>query len=97
TPPADRTGVSRTANVTATFSETVNNVNGNTFALTGPNGAVVTAVVKLSTTTNKWVLNPSATFAANTKYTATVVGGASGVKDVAGNPLTPDATTWSFT
>ena len=95
TPPADRTGVSRTANVTATFSEAVQNVNGTTFRLAAPNGALVTAVVKLSTTTNKWVLNPSATLAANTKYTATVVGGASGVEDLAGNDFA--GITWSFT
>jgi hypothetical protein len=94
TPPANRTGVSRTANVTVTFSEAVQNVNGTTFTLTGPSG-VVTAVVKLSTTTNKWVLNPSATLAANTKYTATVVGGPSGVEDLAGNDFA--GITWSFT
>jgi hypothetical protein len=96
TPPANRTGVSRTANVTATFSETVNNVNTTTFKLTAPNGSVVSGVVKLSTTTNKWVLNPSVTLAANTKYTATVVGGPSGVQDVAGNDLAADVV-WSFT
>jgi hypothetical protein len=93
TPPANKTGVSRTANVTATFSEAVKNVNGTTFTLTGPNG-VVTAVVKLSTTTNKWVLNPSVTLAANTKYTVTIT---SGVTDLAGNPLSGAPVTWSFT
>jgi hypothetical protein len=92
TPPADRTGVSRTANVTATFSEAVQNVNGTTFTLAAPSGALVTAVVKLSTTTNKWVLNPSVTLAANTKYTAKIT---SGVTDLAGNALGPVA--WSFT
>jgi len=96
TPPANKTGVSRTANVTATFSEIVNNVNTTTFTLTAPNGSVVAAVVKLSTTTNKWVLNPSVTLAANTKYTARVVGGASGVQDAAGNDLAADVI-WSFT
>jgi hypothetical protein len=95
TPADGKTGFSRTGNVTATFSEAVKNVNGTTFKLTDPNGVVVTAVVKLSTTTNKWVLNPSATLAANTKYTATVVGGASGVEDLAGNDFA--GITWSFT
>jgi hypothetical protein len=96
TPPDGKTGFSRTGNVTATFSEAVQNVNTSTFRLTDPNGVVVTAVVKLSTTTNKWVLNPSVTLNANTKYTATVIGGASGgVEDLAGNDFA--GITWSFT
>jgi hypothetical protein len=94
TPPANKTGVIRTSNVTVTFNEAVQNVNGTTFTLTGPTG-VVTAVVKLSTTANKWVLNPSVTLAANTKYTAAVAGGPSGVEDLAGNDFA--GITWSFT
>jgi fibronectin type 3 domain-containing protein len=42
------------------------------------------------------VLDPSANLEANTTYTATVKGGANGVKDLAGTPLASDKT-WSFT
>jgi uncharacterized protein YjiK len=97
TPPAGKTGVGRLSNVTATFSEAVQDVNGTTFTLRNDsNNSLVTAVVKLSSTTNKWILNPSSTLPARTRFTATVVGGADGVKDIAGNPLTTTVT-WSFT
>jgi Bacterial Ig-like domain len=97
TPAVNKTGFSRTGNVTATFSEAVQNVTATTFTLkNATTGASVSAVVSLSSTTNKWILNPGATLAANTKYTATITGGANGVKDLAGNPLAADVT-WSFT
>ena len=41
-------------------------------------------------------LHPSASLAAATTYLATVKGGASGVKDAAGNALALDKT-WTFT
>jgi hypothetical protein len=41
-------------------------------------------------------LNPNADLTAGTTYTATVKGGSSGAKDVAGNPLASDVS-WSFT
>jgi fibronectin type 3 domain-containing protein len=41
------------------------------------------------------ILNPSVDLEAGATYTATVKGGASGVKDLAGNPLASDKT-WSF-
>src|SRR5262249_50036227 len=41
-------------------------------------------------------LDPNADLQATTTYTATVKGGASGAKDVAGNPLATDFS-WSFT
>jgi hypothetical protein len=95
TPPANRTGVSRTANVTVTFSEAVKNVTSATFFLKDPAGNLVAAAAPKNTAgTNKWVLNPSVTLAANTTYTATVVG-PSGVEDLAGNDLDPGVS-WSF-
>jgi hypothetical protein len=90
---------SRTGNVTVTFSEPVQNIGGTTGTFVLRNevtGAVVPAAVKRSSTTNKWVLNPSATLPARTRFTATVVGGPSGVQDLAGNPLAADVV-WSFT
>jgi hypothetical protein len=97
TPAVNKTGFSRTGNVTATFSEAVQNVTGTTFTLKNAiTGAPVAAVVSRSSTTDKWVLNPGVTLAAKTRYTVTITGGASGVKDLAGNPLAADVT-WSFT
>jgi Bacterial Ig-like domain len=88
---------SRTGNVTVTFSEPVQNVTTGTFVLrNSATGAVVTAVVKRSKDTNKYVLNPSAALPARTGFTATVIGGASGVADLAGHRLAADVS-WSFT
>ncbi|MDP5183777.1 Ig-like domain-containing protein [Blastococcus sp. BMG 814] len=97
TPAPGATRFSRTGNVTVTFSEPVQDVTTETFVLrNSATGAVVTAVVKRSKDTNKYVLNPSATLPARTSFTATVVGGASGVADLAGNRLAADVG-WSFT
>lgn len=96
TPAVDATGVSRTTNVTATFNEAVQGVSGATFLLTDPAGGAVPAAVSRVGTTNRYLLDPNGTLAARTTYTVTVVGGASGVKDLAGNPLATTVT-WSFT
>jgi hypothetical protein len=90
------TAVSRTANVSATFSEAVTGVSATTFTLrNAATGAAITAVVSRNGTTNQWILNPNATLAANTRYTATLTGGTTSIRDVAGNPLA--TTTWTFT
>ena len=39
-------------------------------------------------------LNPTARLAANTRYTVSLFGGASAIRDAAGNPLA--FTTWTF-
>jgi hypothetical protein len=99
TPASGATRFSRTGNVTVTFSEAVQNIGGSTgtFVLRNAStGAVVTAVVSRSSTTNKWILNPSSTLPARTAFTANVVGGANGVTDLAGNALAADVV-WSFT
>jgi len=95
TPAAGATGVSHTANVTATFSEPVEGTSDSTFTLmnTGT-GAPITANVSPGTT-NRWVLDPAVTLAAGTKYTVTITGRATGVRDLAGNPL--KTVTWTFT
>lgn len=95
-PAANATRVSRTANVTAAFSEPVQNVTKTTFTLKNASGQIITAAVKFNSTANKWVLNPGVTLAPTATYTVTIVGGPNGVKDSAGNPLQVDAT-WTFT
>jgi methionine-rich copper-binding protein CopC len=95
TPAVGATGVSRTANVTATFSEAVSGVSGTTVRLTNPAGATIPAVVSYNATTRVMTLNPSATLAANTRYTVALTGGATAIRDAAGNPFV--TTNWSVT
>jgi hypothetical protein len=87
------TGVSKTANMTATFSESVTGINSTNFTLkNATTGAAVAAVVSYNATTRVATLNPTPTLAGNTRYTVTL---STGVKDTAGNTLA--ATTWTFT
>ena len=91
--------------VQATFSKAMdaNTINGSTFTLTKPDGPdadtnpdAVSGTVAYSSTANTATLSPSANLDYNTTYTATVKGGANGVKDAAGNPLSADQV-WTFT
>ena len=94
--PADQaTGVSPSTAVTATFSEAVDpaTVSGTTVSLAGPAGAVPANVTVADRTAT---LTPRSALAGGTRYTATVRGGSTGVKDLAGNALAADRT-WSFT
>ena len=54
------------------------------------------ATVSYNAATRTATLDPTGPLADSATYTATVKGGAAGVKDVAGNPLAADFT-WSFT
>ena len=96
TPAINATGVSRTANATATFSEAVNGVNGTTVQLRRVStNALIGAVVTFNATTRVVTLNPNATLAANVQYRVTLTGGAAAIRDLAGAPLT--TTSWTFT
>jgi methionine-rich copper-binding protein CopC len=96
TPSANATGVSRTRDITATFSEGVTGVGGTTVTLKNAStGAVIAAGVSYSASTRIVTLNPSPTLAANTRFTVTLTGGAGAIKDAAGNPLT--TVSWTFT
>ncbi len=95
-PARGATGVSTAASVKATFSEPVTNVTGATFLLEDSAGRAVLATISPPTSGNTWTLDPSAALLRGTTYTATVVGGATGVRDLAGNPLA-STVTWSFT
>jgi hypothetical protein len=74
-----------------------------TFKLEGPdtnadvdtNPDLIPGVVTFDTATRTAKLNPNADLAQNTTYTATLIGGASGIKDYAGNALASNYT-WSF-
>ena len=95
TPAENATGVAANTAVTATFSEAVTGVSGTTFTLT-TGGTAVPATVTYNAASTTATLTPSAALAASTTYTATVKGGATGVKDTAGNALAADKT-WTFT
>jgi len=97
-PAAGATGVSRTANVTATFSEAMDpaTINATTVTLRDPANNVVPATLSYNATSRVATLNPSASLALGTTYTATVLGGSGGAKDLVGNALAADRV-WTFT
>lgn len=88
-PTAGATGVSPTGNVTAGFSEAVTGVSGTTFTLRSGTTSVPATV---SHTSGTATLDPTASLAASTTYTAALT---SGITDSAGNALSP--VEWTFT
>jgi PKD repeat protein/methionine-rich copper-binding protein CopC len=89
-PVNNATGVSTSANITATFSESVTGVSATTFTVTGP-AAATTGTVTYDPATRTATFDPSSDLAADTQYTASL---SSGIADSAGNPLSP--TSWTF-
>ncbi|TFD87114.1 hypothetical protein E3T61_14800 [Cryobacterium lactosi] len=98
TPAVNATRVSRTANITVTFSEPVTGLpaaaaaSANFTLKRTSNGSAVTAAVSYSAAAKLATLNPAGTLRANTQYTVTL---SNGIKDAAGNLLAP--VTWTFT
>ena len=92
------TGVATGANVTATFSKAMDptTINTGTFQLRDPANNLVSATVSYNASTLAATLQPAAALANSTTYAAIIDGGANGVKDVSGNPMTSNYT-WSFT
>lgn len=86
------TGVCKNKTVNATFSEEIDQatLTNLTFTVTGKTGIITYDVL-----TNIASFNPDTDFAPGV-YTATIKGGASGVKDLANNALAVDKV-WSFT
>jgi hypothetical protein len=84
--------------VKATFDEAIDaaTVEGSTFELREPGGALVSATVAYSAAVRTATLSPSVPLAYSTTYTATLRGGATGVADRVGNRLAADRV-WSFT
>jgi hypothetical protein len=98
TPTAGASGVSVSAPISATFSEALaaSSVSGSTFVLRDAANNPVTASVGYNVAGRIATLIPAANLAYSASYTATALGGASGVTDLAGNPLAADKI-WSFT
>ena len=91
TPAARATGVARSANATATFSEAVTGTTTATFNIRRGNN-VVAAAVSYNPATRTATVDPAANLAARTTYTATLT---NGIRDAAGNALA--GSTWTFT
>ncbi|TLM71326.1 S8 family serine peptidase [Pseudarthrobacter sp. NamB4] len=96
TPGSNASLVRRGNNISVTFSEAVQGVNGTTFTLrNAATGTLVPASVFRNGTTNQWILDPQQALAAKTKYTVAVTGGETSIRDLAGNQLA--SRTWQFT
>jgi hypothetical protein len=99
-PPTNGTGVNTLNNVVAVFNEPMDptTISTNTFQLRDPANNVLAATVSYDAGTATATLDPTATLAYSTTYTAVVKGGGVDprVKDLAGNALAADYT-WSFT
>ncbi|TFD70600.1 Ig-like domain-containing protein [Cryobacterium sp. Hb1] len=89
------TRVAQTANTSATFSEAVQGVSPTTMRLKNAAGSTVSAAVSYDAATRIATLNPSASLAPDAKYAVSLIGGATAIRDGAGNPLV--STGWSFT
>ncbi|MDQ5863238.1 MAG: S8 family serine peptidase, partial [Actinomycetota bacterium] len=94
-PAAQSTAVPAASNVTATFSKAVQGVGTGTFVLRNAAGTSIPATVSYNATTKTATLDPSSNLAADVTFTATLVGGATAIRDTAGTPLA--STSWTFT
>jgi methionine-rich copper-binding protein CopC len=89
------TNVAAATNVTATFSEPVQGVDGSSFTLRQSGAAAdVSAIVSYNATTRVATLDPGTDLTAGATYTATL---GSAIRDAAGNPLAPTSSTFTIT
>ena len=89
TPVGASTGVAVTTPVTVTFSEAMNpaTITTSTIQLRDSNNNLVAGTVTYNTSTKTATLTPLSTLSNSMMYMMTIVGGAGGVTDLAGNPL----------
>jgi len=100
-PDKEAQGAARGSTVSATFSEAVRatTLTSSTVQLFSGNSTKpikATLSVNPATDPTSVTLTPSERLDAKTRYTAKIKGGATGVKDLAGNPLSSDFS-WTFT
>jgi PKD repeat protein len=97
-PAEGATNVATGTAVTAVFSEAMDaaSITSATFELRDAGNSLVPAAVSYAAATRTATLTPSSALRNETTYRALVRGGASGVKDLAGNALGSDLA-WSFT
>jgi chitodextrinase len=98
--PADTAiDISLTANVEATFSESMDpaTLTTSNFTLSQQSdGTPISAAVTYDSVSKKAILDPAAALSYETTYVAKVKGGVGGVTDAVGNPLVADVS-WLFT
>ncbi|MET1089187.1 MAG: S8 family serine peptidase [Arthrobacter sp.] len=94
TPAADATAVAAGTNVTATFSAPVLGVTSGTFVLKNASGNTIPGTVTYNSTTRTATLDPAASLAVDTRYTASLLGGATGIRNTSGTALA--STSWTF-
>ena len=94
-PAADEIGVAVNRKIVATFSESMDptTINAANFSVAGPAGAIAGSV-GYAAGSFAATLTPTVALTAGTTYTVTVKG-ATGVKDLAGNPMAANFV-WSF-
>lgn len=90
------TGVAINTAVSATFNEAIDASTVTSTNFTLKNASNVTVTGTITTSASQITFTPSASLANSAVYTATIKGGSTGVKDVAGNALASDYT-WTFT
>jgi hypothetical protein len=92
------TGVALNKKIAATFNEAMDpsSITTERVTVTGLGGVSVTGRVSYAATSNSLTFTPSSDLAANTTFTVTIKGGATGAKDLAGNALTSNYV-WIFT
>ena len=97
-PASGATGVGTAMNVRGTFSEAMNSstMTTATVTLAPQGGSPLAAAVTYDGETRTVTIDPTSDLDEGRVYTATIKGGASGVKDVAGNALAADRV-WTFT
>jgi methionine-rich copper-binding protein CopC len=95
-PAPDATGVTgKTVRVVFSEAMTSSSITTTTFQLLDSTNTIVAATVSYNATTRTATLTASGNLKAGSTYTVRVVGGASGVKDSAGNALAADVV-WTF-
>jgi Ice-binding-like/Bacterial Ig-like domain len=97
-PAISATGVVITKSITATFSEDMDprTVTTATILVTGSGLAVPGGTVVYNALSRTATFSPTSSLSSSTSYSVQILGGAGGVKDVAGNALA-SAFAWSFT
>ena len=97
TPASGATNISINSSISVTFSENIDpsTVTASTIVLKDGSGNIITGTVSYSAGTRSATLLLSSPLDYSTVYSATVSGGASGIKDLAGNAMVSDST-WSF-
>ncbi|HEX7860398.1 MAG TPA: DUF4082 domain-containing protein [Verrucomicrobiae bacterium] len=96
-PGASEIGVSPSTAITVTFSEPVQTatVNSSTIVLRNAANSIIPTTLSYNSATATVTIQPGSDLSLSSTYSVTVVGGASGIKDIAGNALASNAT-WSF-